>query len=141
MILRALFALSLVMAPLAAAPVPKELKRTDEQRILGKWEMVVYYRNGTDAGPQTVHWLLEEGGRASIINPKAIGPKDAITFKLTAGNGFDWQWPNSLHAGIYRLDGDTLKIAMGEGNVRPGEVKPGGAFSYCEFKRVIAEGK
>jgi len=136
------FILLLLAAPLGfAAPVPKELKQTDEQRIVGKWEMVVYYRNGTDAGPQTEHWLLEKGGRASIINPKAMVPESAITYKLTAGNGFDWQRSDSLRVGIYRLDGNTLKLAMGEWDVRPTELKPGAGCSYCEFRRVKTEGK
>ena len=135
--------LLLVTTPLAlAAPVPKELKKTDAQAILGTWDMVSHSHNGGPAGPQTVKWRLEPEGKAFIMNPSDT----AIAFKLhpeLTPKGFDWQWPNSMHLGLYELDGDTLKVVITAGNSteRPTELKPGPNVIYCEFKRVGAEGK
>ena len=137
MILRS-FAFLLLVAPLAsAAPVPKELKRTDERAILGTWDMAVHSSDGGPATPQTVKWRLESDGKAFIMNPADT----AIVYKLHPGlspKGFDWQWPNSLHLGLYELDGDTLKVVItsGASGVRPTELMPAKGMIYCEFKRM-----
>jgi uncharacterized protein (TIGR03067 family) len=128
----------LLAAPLVlAAPVPKELKRTDEQAILGMWDMVAHSSNGAPATPQTVKWRLESDGKAFILNPG----ESAIGYKLhpeLSPKGFDWQWPGSLHLGRYQLEGDTLKVVItsGASTVRPTELKPAADVIYCEFKRV-----
>ena len=128
----------LFAAPLAfAAPVPKELKRGDETRILGTWDMVAHSMRGGPPTPQTVKWRLEPGGQAFILNPTEI----AIGYKLHGGSfpkGFDWNWPGSSHLGLYELDGDTLKVVIAStgGSARPTELKPGLDVIYCEFKRA-----
>ena len=142
MILRSPLLLLLLAVPLAfAAPVPKELKRTDAHAILGTWEMVVQSSNGGPATPQTVKWRLDPDGKAFIMN---IGDT-AIGYKLhpeLSPKGFDWQWPGSLHMGLYELDGDTLKVVItsAASTVRPTELKPATGMIYCEFKRVEAAG-
>ena len=128
--------------PLAfAAPVPKELKKTDDSAILGTWDMVVHSNNGGQGGPQPVKWRLEPEGKAFIMNPNDT----PIGFKLhpeMSPKGFDWKWPNTLHMGLYELNGDTLKVVISSGasTERPTELKPGPNVIYCEFKRA-AEGK
>jgi len=140
--LRAL-AILLLAAPLAfAAPVPKELKRGDETRILGTWDMVAYSMAGGPPTPQTVKWRLEPGGQAFILDPNEI----AIRCKLHGGSspkGFDRNWPNSSHLGLYELDGDTLKvvIASAGGSARPAELKPGLDVIYFEFRRALTGDK
>ncbi len=132
------FALRLLASPLAlAAPVPKELKRTDATAILGTWQMVVQSNSGGPATPEAVKWRLESDGKAFIMNPGDT----AIGYKLHPGlspKGFDWQWPTSLHMGLYELDGDTLKVVItsGASTVRPTELKPATGVIYCEFKRI-----
>jgi len=135
-------ALLLLACPLAlAAPVPKELKRTDAQAILGTWNMVKHSNNGAEPTPQNIKWRLEADGKASIMNPGDT----AIGYKLhpeLSPKGFDWQWPGSLYMGLYELDGDTLKVVItaGASTVRPTELKPAQGIIYCEFKRVNPEG-
>ena len=129
-------------ASAAAAPVPKELKQTDEQRILGTWDMIQHSMGGGPRTPQTVKWRLEPDGKAFIVNPNDT----AIVYKLhpeLSPKGFDWNWPTSSHPGLYELKGDTLKVVImsGNTNVRPKELKPGPDVIYCEFKRVDAGGK
>ena len=132
------FILVLLTAPLTfAAPVPKELKRTDERAILGTWQMVVHANNAGPATPEAVKWRLEPDGRAFIMNPADT----AIGYKLhpeLSPKGFDWQWPTSLHMGLYELDGDTLRvfITSAASTVRPTELKPAPGVIYCEFKRI-----
>lgn len=127
-----------ILTPLAvAAPVPKELKSGDEQRILGTWDMVGHSMGGGPVTPQTVKWRLEPGGQAFIMNPGDT----AIAYKIhteTEPKGFDWNWPTSSHPGLYQLDGDMLKVVITTGNstARPKELKPGPNVIYCEFKRV-----
>ena len=131
-------AILLFAAPLAfAAPVPKELKRGDETRILGTWDMVAHSMAGGPPTPQTVKWRLESGGQALILNPNEI----AIGYRIHGGTppkGFDWNWPGSSHLGLYELDENTLKvvITIAGGSARPTELKPGSDVIYCEFKRI-----
>ena len=137
-----LLALLLLATSLSAAPVPKELKRGDEQRILGTWDMVQHSMGGAPAAPQAVKWRLERDGKAFIMNPGDT----AIAYKLhkdTTPKGFDWNWPTSSHPGLYELSGDTLKVVITCGNsvTRPTELKPGPDVIYCEFKRVLPEEK
>ena len=140
--LRSLFILLLAVPVASAAPVPKELKQTDEQAILGTWDMVQHSMGGAVPTPQSVKWRLEPNGKAFIMSPDDL----PITFKLhldTSPRGFDWNWPTSSHPGLYELKGDTLKVVITCGNstVRPTELKPGPDVIYCEFKRVPAEAK
>ena len=130
-------AILLLAVPLTfAAPVPKELKRGDETRILGTWDMVAHSMAGGPPTPQSVKWRLEPSGRAFILNPDEI----AIGYVLHGGfpKGFDWNWPGSSHLGLYELNGDTLKVVIANagGSVRPTELKPGADVIYCEFKRT-----
>ena len=126
----------------SAAPVPKELKHTDYQKILGTWDMVQHSMGGAEPTPQAVKWRLERDGKAFIMNPGDT----AIAYKLhleTSPRGFDWNWPTSSHPGLYELRGDTLKVVIRSGNstLRPTELKPGPDVIYCEFKRVPTEEK
>ena len=136
--IRPLGFLLLSAALVFAAPVPKEVKKkNDEQLILGTWDMIAHSNNGGPATPQTVKWRLEPDGKAFIMNPSDT----AITYKIhpeLSPKGFDWQWPTSLHMGLYALEGDTLKVVItsGASKVRPTELKPGPDVIYCEFKRL-----
>ena len=131
-----------ILASASAAPVPKELKRTDEHAILGTWDMVQHSSGGAAPTPQSVKWRLEPNGKAFIMNPGDT----PIAYKLhldTSPRGFDWNWPTSSHPGLYELKGDTLKVVIKSGNTteRPTELKPGPDVIYCEFQRVDAGGK
>ncbi len=140
--LRSLVILLLAVPLASAAPVPKELKQNDAQRILGTWDMVLHSRAGGAPKVGTAKWRLERDGKAFIMN----SGDTAISYKLhreLSPKGFDWERPTSSHPGLYELSGDTLKVVITCGNstVRPTELKPGPDVIYCEFKRVPAEAK
>ena len=137
------FILLLLASPLAlAAPVPKELRRSNAQAILGTWQLVVHSDRGQPPTPQSVKWRLEPDGKAFIMNPGDI----AISYKLhphDSPKGFDWQWPTSMHLGLYAIEGDTLKVVITsvDSKIRPTELQAGPGVIYCEFARVHPEGK
>ncbi len=138
--------LSLISAALAsAAPVPKELKQTDEHKILGTWEMVRYSCYGQDQVlTKRVQWQFDPDGKGALIN--ANGRQDR-GYKLlpaesaNAAKGFDYNWDYFRMKGLYRLDGDSLVIALNNdgGKVRAAELGPGKNLWYWEFKRVVSE--
>ncbi len=140
--------LMLLAAPLAfAAPVPEELKRTDEDAILGTWEMTRFSHYAKDPAPPTdpIRWRFDGGGRGVVSNPKefAIGYKLLPVASPKEENHFDYRWGDSHFKGLYRLDGDTLKISVDSdgGKVRAPVLGPGKNLYYWEFQRVGVEKK
>jgi len=142
--------LLLLATPLGfAAPVPKELKRNDDERaILGTWQMVKQYRDGVDAGPQPLLWRFKVDGTAMIVNTDDRTANLEVAYKLDpAGksSGFDWIWPGSTYLGLYRLDGDKLTVVFAcrdkDRQPRPTELKAVVGVYYSEFRRVKPEGK
>ncbi len=139
----------LIAAPLAfAAPVPKELKGNDDARnILGTWEMTRFSHYGKDPAPQTdtILWRFDGDGRGVVTNPKEteIGYKLLPAESPNAQKSFDYRWVDSHFKGLYRLDGDTLRIAVDSsgGKVRAAELGPGKNLYYWEFRRVKPEDK
>ena len=140
--LRSLFILMLAVPLALAAPVPKELKRNDEQRILGTWEMVRFSHYGKDLAAQTetILWRFDADGSGVVNNPKQyeIGYKLLPADSPKSQKGFDYRWVDSHFKGLSRLDGDTLKIAVDSdgGKVRAAELGPGKNLYYWEFKRL-----
>ncbi len=140
------FAILLLAAPLAfAAPVPKELKRTDENAILGTWEMVRNSCYGQDQVlTKRIQWQLDAGGQGTLTN--ANGPS-ALEYKLlppdspVAAKGIDYRWTEFKFKGLYKLDGDRLTIAVNNdgGKLRAAELAPGKDVWYWEFRRVVSE--
>ena len=138
----------LLAAPLAlAAPVPKELKRTDEGAIVGTWQVVRYSAyNEERMVPQPTLWCFDGEGKGRFSNTQSwqdmaysLSPAE----NAKSPKGFDYAWDNFKMKGVYRLDGDTLKIALNNdgGKVRAAELAPGKNTWYWEFERVPAEAK
>ena len=137
----ALSALAVLAVPLSAAPVPKELKRTDARAILGTWENVVHTCDGNAVDKPRFRWRLEEGGIATILNPNEVPVVYALRPEMSPKH-LDWQIRDISAMAIYSLEGDTLKVAIsGPGGVRPTELKPGPGVFYSEFKRLPPEAK
>lgn len=146
MMLRSILLLLLLASPLAsAAPVPKELKRTDEHAILGTWEVVRYSCYGQDQVlTQRVQWQLDADGKGALINANGLQEREYKLLPAESAKspkGFDYSWDYFKMKGLYRLDGDTLKIALNNdgGKVRAAELGPGKNIWYWEFKRVDSE--
>ena len=137
--------LVLVTGSAFAAPVPKELQRTDEQAILGTWEMVRYSCYGQDQVlTKRVQWQLDADGKGALINANGRQEREYKLLPAESAKspkGFDYSWDYFKMKGLYRLDGDTLKIALNNdgGKVRAAELAPGKDVWYWEFKRVASE--
>ena len=133
----------LVATPLFAAPVPKELKTSDASAILGTWQVVRYSAYNEERVLPETHWRFEGEGKGEFWNP---GSRQEMAYALLAPeaarspNGFDYSWDHFKMKGLYRLDGDTLTIALNNdgGKVRAAELAPGKNTWYWEFKRVGA---
>ena len=145
--LRSLVILLLAVPLASAAPVPKELKRNDAQAILGTWEMVRSSLYAKDPAPPTatILWRFDADGSGVVNNSEKyeIGYKLLPADSPNAPKNFDFRWVDSHFKGLYRLDGDTLKIAVDSdgGKVRAGELGPGKNLYYWEFKRLGGEKK
>ncbi len=125
--------------PLAAAPVPKELRTSDAQRIAGVWKLVSakFGEADYDAAAGT-KWTLGADGKA--VRDRPIEGIGKATFKLdpkASVKAFDWMTDegNTFH-GVYELDGDRFTVVLAlSGHDRPKACKPT-AGAYCfEFQR------
>ena len=137
--------LLIVFVPISAAPVPKESKRTDEHKLLGTWEVVRYSCYGQDQVlTKRVQWQLDADGKGALINANGRQEREYKLLPAESAKspkGFDYSWDSFKMKGLYRLDGDTLKIALNNdgGKVRAAELAPGKDVWYWEFKRFASE--
>ena len=137
--------LLIVFVPISAAPVPKESKRTDEHKLLGTWEVVRYSCYGQDQVlTKRVQWQLDADGKGALINANGRQEREYKLLPAESAKspkGFDYSWDYFKMKGLYRLDGDTLKIALNNdgGKVRAAELAPGKDVWYWEFKRFASE--
>ncbi len=133
---------------LAAAPVPKEVKKAE--KFEGTWqvESTVAFGRLVNVGAANQHWTLDaEGNMKSHNGPTVpdnalssvrfvIDPKlKTLDYTYTNGN-------NPPYPGTYELTGDTLKVSCnikGTGN-RPTTTEPGPDVYVWTLKRV-KEGK
>jgi len=137
--------LLLVLPQVFAAPVPKELKQTDELRIRGTWEVVRYSCYGQDQVlTKPAQWQLDADGKGTLINANGPSP---LEYKLLsadspdAAKAIDYRWMEFKFKGLYKLDGDQLTIAVNNdgGKIRAAELAPGKDVWYWEFRRVVSE--
>ena len=130
-----LFVLSAWVA--SAAPVPKEFKQTDEQKIVGTWELIKQYSHGEEIKTNGTRWRFEAQGNAFIIEKSDV-PVGYKLYVRETPTRIDWIVNDTYYSGVYRLEGDTLKVAIGVNwdVTRPAELKPGKNVSYCELKRI-----
>ena len=125
--------------PAFGAPVPKELRAGDAQRIAGVWTLTTakYGQEDYESAHGT-KWTLGADGKAIRDRPnEGIGK---ATFKLDPKAGvktFDWiTEEGNTFVGVYELDGDRFKVILVVNTrERPTVCRPteGG---YCfEFQR------
>jgi uncharacterized protein (TIGR03067 family) len=138
--MRTLALLVVSVTALAAAPVPKAVKKTDDATLMrGRWECVTLDSGG---GPRPdKRFLLVGDGTMSMTND---APSDAAAgpLKLDAEQSpkqFDVTWKhwNTPQKYIYQLDGDTLTMCHAQdGQPRPAEFKGGNGAHCFVFKRM-----
>ena len=125
--------------PLMAAPVPKEVRAGDDQRIVGVWKLTKAKFGDADFDSAIgTKWTLGADGKAVRDRPnEGIG---TATFQIDPKadlKTFEWMTDEGNHfQGVYELDGDLFKVVLVvKGRDRPKLCEPteGG---YCfEFKR------
>ena len=138
--MRTVVALILLAAPLAAAPVPKALKKAeaDEERILGRWvcEQATYGPTEFTASHKDDVWTFApHGEKSGQLTP--TGTRYSLDYKiLPAGDGprpMDLALNGNKYLGVYELKDDTLTIAFaGQRPATPERAK--GVFVFT-FRR------
>jgi uncharacterized protein (TIGR03067 family) len=132
--MRHLLAVVLIAAFAAAAPVPKAVKKRDDQDlILGRWKPVEgqtqWYQFNADGTLST--WYNPAGPPATpqyrfVLDPTA-SPKRITWVGATSGKA-EWE-------GIYELNGDSLKVAYSPVPKVPEGFGPGQSQSSIEQTR------
>jgi uncharacterized protein (TIGR03067 family) len=149
----------LFLAPIAfAAPVPRDRKASDDQSILGGWELTAYER-GTNAklkaaATSTLNvgnkWVLEPDNKMTMYRKATKTTPRPHTYKIDSTKNpktIEWRMTSAagdeietglVYRGIYEIDGDTLKICYVTSGSKelPKSLKPEvGQFLYT-FKRL-----
>src|SRR5262245_6496771 len=132
-----LMAASLVFA---ADPGRGGQPMNDRERIQGTWRLVSGERNGKPFPEESVkNVTLVFSGDKLITKTKDRSTEARFKLNLdTEPKGIDLDLGEAVGLGIYRLDGDDLKIAHGEvGDPRPKDFPPkGGArLTFMVLKR------
>ena len=152
-----LITLLLFALPLAAAPVPKAVKKATAD---GVWEVTEWSSRGRAVNSTlTVRWTIDGETLAierTSTNPGVIvrPPQNPPAYTLAKADkddptavDYSATYPGGervvKYPGRMEVDGDTLRFCFdvsGTGT-RPAECKAGDTVTYYVFKRVKAEDK
>jgi len=140
-------ALFLGLALIAGAPALKGPAKGDHPPIEGLWDLTEWYLDGLSVGipPGTSSEFLPKGVRK--LKQGADQEADERGYKLIPASkpaAIDYIRPSDggppdIFLGIYKVDGDTLIISLGnQGNDRPKsfEKENDGVWTYMKFKRA-----
>ena len=126
----------------ARAPGLKE-RAAPEPTLVGEWAVEGATVRGRPVNPGSDRWVfradgtwaLYGGGKELAAGPLTVDPKAASgTIDLS-----EWAAAGRTDLGRYRVDGDTLVLAVGlDWGVRPATVDPGPKVTVWVFKRVKA---
>ncbi len=147
--MRSLAALMLIALPAAlAAPVPKELRKTDLDSIVGMWTHSATCNGGGQITPADgSHWKFDADGQATILRPKGGNAAGGIKFAIdpkTEPKSFDWICPWGEWYGVYELKDDTFTIYLSGKKQAPDkgrnvQLKSGPGIEMYSFKRSTAD--
>ena len=124
-----------------AAPVPKELRKSD--KLEGQWELVSLEARGRVVTPLKQRWRIE-ADKITIegnLPNAALRPRPPLAIKVDAAaspRALDYNVGPAQRPAIYEVDGDTLKILMNVtvADERPKEMKPDDKTVLYVFQRV-----
>ncbi len=143
--MRPLFTLLLFALPLAAAPVPKALKKAPAS-LEGNWRWESQETNGkVSPAPPSDYCLWKVAGDNMTLSTEKGTMKDEPCGLVSATNAdgvraFEYTVnSNGYHRrGVCEVDGDTLRVAYTHDNkVPPAAVKGDNGGVVYVFKRVI----
>ena len=133
------FAVVFAAWPIApAAPVPKETKKPDVERILGIWTFDSHH-NGDPLGPAG-RWYFEadklytNGTDTTDQKGTPYGitlRPDKSPAEIDFESGADTLW-----VGIYKFEGGELHVVYTQGETRPKDFKPGKGRDVTILKRA-----
>lgn len=140
---------------LLAAPVPKEkAKVKDAEAILGSWKIEAFDTDGAPGAPpkeliDSIRFIFEKEGKMKMtMNVNGMANEQKTEYKLDPEakiKSIDLTNMGRTAKGIYELDGDSLKLAISEGETsdRPAEFKANKAVrvALVTFKRIAEEKK
>ena len=139
-----LLASLLMVAPLTAAPVPKEIK--NEAKLEGTWKVEALSTNGQPAGQQGTYWTIDAEGMLTLHGaPIPPAANSQIRFKYDrATKAIDYTAiaGDRNYPGLYELRGDTLKFCFNlKDQDRPQAIGEGQDLNLWTFTRVKPEEK
>ena len=142
MIRGALLAVAFAALPLAAAPVPKEIKK--EGKLEGTWKVesiVIFGQPSTES----LYWTIDAEGNL-VRHSDPIAPANAgrsIVLKQDPGvKSLDYVSGQMTFLGVYRLGGDTLEFCLAkQGEERPAAIAATPLTYLWTLKRVKPEVK
>jgi uncharacterized protein (TIGR03067 family) len=111
----------------------------------GEWQVVSMNASGTEQTKEQLEqremrMVFKDGTfRAKSKLAKGVGGGAGLPLTLQPGNSpkqIEWQTKARKVLGIYQLDGDTLKIAIGRSETRPTDFTPGPDKTVYLLKRV-----
>ena len=139
-----LIGVAFASSALSAAPVPKEVKRNnDEFRILGKWKQEFLSSRGAEKEAATATFRFEAEGKCAIVYGDGDGPP-----LMTSGYSLDaatspraMKWLNGPEKTewrcLYELDGDSLKVCFIDHNTEvPAVFAPAANATIYYLKRI-----
>jgi uncharacterized protein (TIGR03067 family) len=125
--------------PLVAAPVPKEVRAGDDQRIVGVWTLTkAKYGEGDFDSAVGTKWTLGADGKAIRDRPnEGVGKAKFLIDPTVAVKTFEWITDEgNTFVGVYELDGDRFNVVLVvKGRDRPTACQPTEGGYYFEFKR------
>jgi uncharacterized protein (TIGR03067 family) len=147
----ALTALALTATALVATADDPKAKAKDTDAIVGSWKIDKFDSGGGPGGPpkellDSMRLTFLKDGKMEMSGGPG-GEKMAGEFKLDPAaklKTIDLVREGKTAAGIYELDGDTLKLCIAEppGSARPAEMKADGkGIAVVTLKRVKEEKK
>ncbi len=109
-------ALGLAMLTALAVPALADDKGTDDEKLVGTWEMVQVdeplKKQTFERGDLTM--CFSKGGK--LTTKRKGAPEEDSTFKVSSGKSpkeLDWEIPGGTTTKVlYRIDGDTLVMAV-----------------------------
>ena len=133
----------LVLALAPAAPALKE-KAAPEPTVIGEWAPESVTVGGRPSEPGVDRWVFRADGTWAIIGRGKELSAGPLTVDPKAGSGTvdlaDRAAAGQDNMGRYRVDGDTLTLALGhDWGVRPATVEPGPKVTIWVLKRVKAK--
>jgi uncharacterized protein (TIGR03067 family) len=122
---------ALLLLPACSQKGRDEQSRKDREALQGEWEIVKAESDGAPPPPG-----LLDGERFVFSRDKMTLMGTTGTYELDATKTprqIDFNPGSKRQSGIYELDGDNLKLCVGQGDDRPSEFKAERGTDYALF--------